>query len=325
MPTLPEFLKSDGHTFWIDFTGHFVYSVFLIAATSFITYLIIVKVFNQSLNDLRLSNTLAVIKNQQPAIGPSLSEDLYTERGSPYDNRTIAGVTQPSNVIFHGPRDQKKIALTFDAEMTDGMKAELLSGKVKSSYNKAIIDILNRTQTKATLFLTGMWIELYPDVTRELSNNPLFELGSHSYTDSSYHGFCYGLKQIPKTLAIEEIGATEKLLREHARIDNRLFRFPGGCYTPEDVKLVNQADDIVVHWDVVGADGFNQNSQQIVNNVVGNTQNGSIIILHMNGAPTAPKTAEALEPIITVLKNKGFEFVKVTELLGLPPIPKSTN
>lgn len=122
-------------------------------------------------------------------------------------------------------------------------------------------------------------------------------------------------------LKIEEIGATEKLLREKAGIDNQLFRFPGGCYTPDDVKLVNQANDTVVHWDVNGVEGFNTNTAQIINNVVDNVQNGSIIVLHLNGPPNAPKTAEALPTIIDTLKNKGFDFVKVSELLGLPPTP----
>ncbi len=256
---------------------------------------------------------------------PNSNEALYVERGSPYDNRSIEGTTPSANVIFHGPRDKKRIAITFDAEMTDGMKASLQSGAVKTLYDKKIVEILNQTHTKATLFLTGLWIELYPDVTKELSKNPLLELGSHSYTDSSYHGFCFGLKQISSTLKFEDIGATEKLLREHARIDNKLFRFPGGCYTPEDVKLVNQAGDTVVHWDISGSDGFNNNTQQVIHNVVDNAQNGSIIILHMNGAPTAPKTAEALPEIISKLKDKGFEFVKVSELLGLQSAPKVSN
>ncbi len=323
MKSLQEIFKKDGKTLLLDLTQHFVYTLFIVALTSFVTFFLLSKFFNQTISDIRLDNAITAISSKKPVVIPNIDEALYTERGSPYDNRTLEGAKQNANVIFHGPRDKKKIAITFDAEMTDGMKAAYISGKTKSSYDKRIIDILDQTHTKATLFLTGMWIELYPDVTKQLSNDPLFELGSHSYTDSSYHGFCYGLKQIPHTLVIEEIGATEKLLREHAGVDNHLFRFPGGCYTPEDVKLVNEADDVVVHWDVVGADGFNQNPQQIIRNVVDNTQNGSIIVLHMNGAPTAPKTAEALPSIITQLKSKGFEFVKVSELLGLPATPRS--
>ncbi len=312
-----EIADKDFHIFLKDLTSHFIYTLGIIFVSSIITYVAVIFFLKSNIKLLsspKITNTVVL---------PNPKEDLYVEKGSPYDDRTVG--SESADVIFHGPRNKKQIAITFDAEMTDGMKAAYLSGQVKSSYDKRIIDILNKTHTKATLFLTGMWIELYPNETKEFSENPLFELGSHSYTDSSYHGFCYGLKQIPSTLAIEEIGATEKLLREHAGIDNRLFRFPGGCYTPDDVKLVNQANDIVVHWDVVGADGFNTNTSQIIRNVVDNTQNGSIIVLHMNGAPTAPKTADALPEIISELKAKGFEFVKVNELLGMPPEPHDRN
>lgn len=293
--------------FFTDLFSHFLYTLIIVLVSSAVTYFFLTPLLTKKLESFSFV--------RQNIILPNGKEEFYVERGSPYDNRTIG--SQSANVILHGPRDKKRIALTFDAEMTDGMKANLLSGRVKSSYDKRIIDTLNQTHTKATLFLTGMWIELYPDATKEFASNPLFELGSHSYSDTSYHGFCYGLQQIPSTLAVEEIGATEKLLREHAGIDNRLFRFPGGCYTPDDVKLVNEANDIVVHWDVVGADGFNNNTNQIIHNVVDNVQNGSIIILHMNGEPTAPKTAEALVTIISALKDRGYEFVKVSELLGL--------
>lgn len=248
----------------------------------------------------------------------------YTEK-SGFSNNSGSNSIQSREVILHGPRDKRKIALTFDAEMTDLMKANLQSGKVKSSYDRRIVEILNKTNTKATFFLTGMWIELYPEVTKELSQDPLFELGSHSYTDTSYEGHCFGLRQIPDSLNTEEIGATEKLLRENAGIDNQLFRFPGGCYGPKDIMSVIEAGDIIVHWDISAHDGFNQNPKTIEQTVINNTQNGSIIVMHLNGAPTAPKTADALPEIISALKKKGFEFVKVNELLGLPAEQKSAN
>lgn len=318
MPNIKHEIEQDAKVVVEDISKHTVYTLFVAIIASLITSGLFFLFINKKINTL-FSFTPTV----KTVIIPPPKEELYVERGSPYDNRTIA--SESANVIFHGPRDKKKIALTFDAEMTDGMKADLITGRVKSSYDKRIVDILNQTQTKATIFLTGMWIELYPNVTRQLSNNPLFELGSHSYTDSSYHGFCYGLKQIPATLAIEEIGATEKLLRNIAGIDNRLFRFPGGCYTPDDVKLVNEADDTVVHWDVSAADGFNSNTYQIIHNVIDNVQNGSIIIMHLNGAPNSPRTADALPQIISTLKGRGYEFVKVSDLLSLQPAPKAKS
>lgn len=320
MINVEKIAEKDLKTLLWDLTHHFVYTLFIVILSSVLTFALLKTLVEKKADKIFQALPKIVYQPAAPLTQTS-EEELYVERGSPYDKR-MNEATLSAKVIFHGPRDKKQVALTFDAEMTDGMKANLLTGKVKSSYDKKIVDILNETKTPATFFLTGMWIELYPKETREFADNPLFELGSHSYSDTSYHGFCYGLKQIPSTLRIEEIGATEKLLREHAGIDNRLFRFPGGCYTPDDVTLVQQADDVVVHWDVVGADGFNNNARQIERNVIDNVQNGSIIVLHLNGAPTAPKTADALPEIISTLKAKGFEFVKVYQLLGLPPEPR---
>lgn len=292
-----------------DFTRHVVYTLFILLLSSLATSFVW-GIFSQKPNPIL---SLFIKQETKKALAQPYQ---YEEKGSPFDKHINDKNPQ---VIFNGDRSKKQIALTFDAEMTDSMKADVVNGRVKTSYDKRIIDVLQETHTKATLFLTGMWIELYPKETEELSRNPLFELGSHSYTDSSYDGYCFGLKQLHTGVKIEEIGATEKLLREHAHIDNFLFRFPGGCYQPNDIQLVNQANDIVVHWDVAGEDGFNENTQQIVRNVVDKTQNGSIIVLHMNGEATAPKTAEALPEIISELKQKGFEFVKVNELLNLAP------
>ncbi|MDE2025219.1 MAG: polysaccharide deacetylase family protein [Patescibacteria group bacterium] len=224
---------------------------------------------------------------------------------------------ETDGVILHGDRTSNKIALTFDGEMTNGMRAALLSGQVKSSYDRRITDTLNQTQTKATFFLTGMWMQLYPKETKALAQNPLFELASHSYADTSFDGYCYGLTPIPDSQDIKDIEFTQGLLQMATNSWNTYFRFPGGCYSKTDLDIVtNQAKLTVVHWDVVGEDGFNNNTEQIVQNVVSHTQNGSIIILHLNGAPTAPKTADALPEIITELKAKGFEFVTVSQLLN---------
>lgn len=222
------------------------------------------------------------------------------------------------DVVLHGDRNKKKIALTFDADMTPGMKEMLDSKQVESFYNKKVIDVLNYTHTKATLFLTGMWIELYPQETGEFSRNPLFELGNHSYSHGSFYGQCYGLKYLSDNDKPGEIQKTQMLLEKYAHVENFLFRFPGGCYSSKDLSLVHDNGAITIHWDVAGDDGFNQNTDSIVYKVLSEVQNGSIIVLHLNGGPNSPKTADAISEIIPKLKERGFEFVKVSELLHLP-------
>ncbi len=230
-----------------------------------------------------------------------------------------------SNIVFHGPRNRKVVALTFDADMTPFMKDQLLSGSVQSYYNKELIAYLDQSQTKATLFLTGMWIELYQQDAQKLAADPLFELGSHSYSHPSFAGFCYGLQQIPEDQKQPEIEKTQQLLFDLTHKANTLFRFPGGCYDQDAITLMKKNDLEPIQWDVVGDDGFNDNTQGIIDNVINNVQNGSIIVMHMNGYPNDPKTSEALPIIITTLKQRGYDFVTISELLQEKKVSIKTN
>jgi len=227
-------------------------------------------------------------------------------------------VTPPTNsgVVFHGPRDKKEVALTFDADMTPWMKEQLQSGNVQSYYNQELIHYLQHSHIKATLFLTGMWIELYPQGAKQLAENPLFELGNHSYSHPSFSGSCYGLAQITEDEKQPEIEHTQQLLFGLTNKQNTLFRFPGGCYAQDDINLLHKDALQPIQWDVVGDDGFNNDTQAIINNVLQNVQNGSIIVMHMNGYPNDPKTSEAIPTIVATLKERGYTFVTIDELLS---------
>lgn len=208
----------------------------------------------------------------------------------------------------------KIVSLTFDADMTPRMEKGLLEGKVKSWYNEDVIRELESENVPATLFLTGMWIENYPEITRKLSENPLFELGNHSYSHGSFSGRCYGLRRIPKNSDTTEVEKTESLLNRYATKHVKLFRFPGLCSDEESRKQVESIGYTVVDGDDFGRDGFQKNPNIIVRNVLSKVKNGSIIILHMHGGPIASETAPALHEIIHELKKEGFTFVKVSEL-----------
>lgn len=238
------------------------------------------------------------------SIPPNFTKDLFT---SP-----LAG----DNVILHGSRYNKEIALTFDADMNEYMKSLYESGQVTSYYDPYVVNTLIQKKTKATFFLTGMWIELYPQQTKSFASNPLFELENHSYNHPSFDGYCYGLPQISDSQDRSEVEKTQKLLKDIAGVDNTYFRFPGGCYSRRDVRIIEKLGFQVVHWDVVSGDAFNNDAAAIVQNVITHVKNGSIIIMHLNGPPNAPQTAQALPIIIDQLRQKGFIFVKVSELLN---------
>ncbi len=217
-------------------------------------------------------------------------------------------------IITNGARDKPRIALTFDADMTPGMKGLLDSGKVKSYNNTKIYVLLEKYKLKATFFLTGMWMELYPDQVKAFLKNPRYELENHSYSHPGFLQPCYGLPGVAEKNKISQVVKTKTLLEKYG-IKNKFFRFPGGCASKSDVALVNKLGLEVVHWDVIGGDGGAGDAKEIVKNVLTQVKNGSIIVLHSHGGPKVRFTDAALKTIIPALLKRGFQFVKLEELL----------
>ena len=116
-----------------------------------------------------------------------------------------------------------------------------------------------------------------------------------------------------------EVQKTDDLLRKYAPSYKKYFRFPGLCSDARAAKTVEDQGYVVIGGDVDGADAFQRNSKWIVSDVVANVRPGSIVVLHMHGGPNAPETAVALPDIIKKLRLEGYTFVKISDLLKLPP------
>jgi peptidoglycan-N-acetylglucosamine deacetylase len=221
-------------------------------------------------------------------------------------------------VVESGPRGGRKVALTFDADMTPHMLHRLDTGETASYYNAALIEELRRLQVPATLFLTGLWMQQYPDVTRELAADPLFELGTHTWDHRAFTANCYGLGRVPAAEMLEEVTRTQRLLDELAGArSTKLFRFPGGCYDDAALRAIAPSGVTVIQFDVPGGDGFQDRPEPIIRTVVNGAQGGSIVVLHMNGGNTSPRTADAIGPIVEQLRARGYTLTTVSGLF--PP------
>jgi peptidoglycan-N-acetylglucosamine deacetylase len=228
----------------------------------------------------------------------------------------LANTLPLPEVIEHGKRDKKEVALTFDADMTYGMLNLLNNGSAKSWYNKPAIDYLNQENIKATIFFAGLWVKAYPKNAKEIAQNPLFEIGNHSFSHPAFTLNCFGLPFLPDGNDKNEVDNAQKIIIQTTGVIPELFRFPGGCYEKVDLDMVSRLGLTVVHWDTVAEDGLNENTQSIVDNVERNVQNGSIIVMHLNNGTLAPKTYFALLQIVPDLKRQGYNFVKVSDLLN---------
>jgi peptidoglycan/xylan/chitin deacetylase (PgdA/CDA1 family) len=202
-----------------------------------------------------------------------------------------------SLIVEHGPRESKKIALTFDACPT---------GKPEE-YDDKVIDLLVRENVPATLFMSGRWVEKNPEKAKYLAGLPQFEIAAHSY----YHPH-----MLEKTDERDqrEFKSTQAVIRRVTGKTPRYFRPPYGEVDDRVAKLAAAAGLVTIQYDIPSGDPDPRlSAARIARSIIKNAKGGSIIVFHMN--KNGVHTAEALPDIIRGLREKEFTLVTVGELL----------
>jgi peptidoglycan-N-acetylglucosamine deacetylase len=208
------------------------------------------------------------------------------------------------------------VALTFDANMTDAMLAELARHQVASFDDRRVVDELVAERVPATFFLAGKWIQRYPEETRRIATDPLFEVGSHSYAHRAFHLPCYGLGGLPVAAMAADVARSEALLRRFTPHPTSYFRFPGGCYDRVALRAIAPAHVQVIQYDVASGDAFGTSVGAIVSHTLAQARGGSIVVMHVTGGDTAPLTARALPAIVAGLRGRGLRLVRLSTLLA---------
>jgi peptidoglycan/xylan/chitin deacetylase (PgdA/CDA1 family) len=198
------------------------------------------------------------------------------------------------------------VAITFDACAT---RSQVYG------FDRKVFDLLKRERIPATIFVSGRWVEGHPDVMQELAADPLIEFGDHSYDHPH-------MAHLPVARVVEEIDQTEAALAKYGK-HSVAFRPPYGEWSSRLIYVLQDLRLPTVTWDVVSGDpSAHTTIDGMVRNVVPKARAGSIIIFHINGRGW--KTAEALPSIVRQLRERGFRFVPLSELMaagGVAPIP----
>ncbi|MFD5479901.1 polysaccharide deacetylase family protein [Streptomyces hawaiiensis] len=188
-------------------------------------------------------------------------------------------------------REVKCIALTFDAG--------------PSEHSARLLDILKEKQVPATFFLLGeRHIEKYPELVRRMADEG-HEVASHTWDH-----------KILTKLRPEEI--REELERPNREIERLTGRRPTLMRPPQ-----GRTDDTVhaicrelglseVLWSVTAKDYQTTDSDLITRRVLDRSSRDGIILLHDIYAGTVP----AVPGIIDALKERGYVFVTVPQLLA---------
>lgn len=194
--------------------------------------------------------------------------------------------------IYSVETDEKKIALSFDAAWGN-------EDTVK------ILEILKKHDIKVTFFMTGGWVSDYPDDVIAI-HEAGHDLGNHSENHKN-------MSQLSEEEKTQELMEVHNKVKELTGVEMSLFRPPYGDYDDEVILNAKKNGYYTIQWSVDSLDWKDYGRESIIDTVVNHKElkNGAIILCH-NGAKY---TAQALDAMITELKEKGYEFVPISELI----------
>jgi peptidoglycan/xylan/chitin deacetylase (PgdA/CDA1 family) len=220
-------------------------------------------------------------------------------RGFPKREMVDLITMYPELFIASGDSEEKKVALTFDDGPDD-------------IFTPQILDVLKEKNVKATFFVIGKRAEGYPKVMRRIVDESHL-VGNHTWSHPN-------IMKISLEDAKQEVLKTEKLLKSYCddsadRI--KIFRSPYGSIDPERVEFISNIGYKIIAWNVDSLDWKGLSAEEVKTNVLENVTEGSIILQHSAGGEgeDLSGSVEALPEIIDVLKEEGFEFVTIDEIL----------
>ena len=186
--------------------------------------------------------------------------------------------------IWKIPNKSNQIFLTFDDGPTD-------------SITETVLSILKAESIKATFFCVGKQIKRNPHLFQKILDEG-HVVGNHTY--DHLNGW-----KTNKNQYLNNAQKCQELTK------SQLFRPPYGKISPWQLKTLKKNYSILM-WDVAGGDFLSHlSSDDVVKNVVKNTESGSVIVLHDN-LKFGEKMLSTLPEIIKQLKEKGFLFSPIT-------------
>ncbi len=189
----------------------------------------------------------------------------------------------------------KKVALTFD----DGPDTQT---------TPKILEVLHDYDIPATFFVMGENVEKHRDICRQIVSSG-HQIANHSFTHLRPTDVSV------KTL-IDDFEQCNILLKELINKDIEYIRPPYGLVTPNQLLVLREKNLKIIGWSVDSMDWHTSDKNDIIECVLDGIHPGAIVLMHSAGGSDNRKpTLHALPTIIESLKEQGYTFVTVEELL----------
>ena len=193
--------------------------------------------------------------------------------------------------IYSVKTDEKVVALSFDAAWG-------------ADNTLKILEILEQYDIKANFFAVGFWVEKYGDKLKVLHDSGRMEIGTHSNTHPN-------MSKLSRDNMRRELETSMALIENVTGTKPDLFRAPYGDYSDTLLTVAEELGLYTIQWDVDSLDWKDLSAHDISVRILNGVHNGSIVLMHNDGK----HTVEALPIIIEGLRNKGYTFKTIGEMI----------
>jgi peptidoglycan-N-acetylglucosamine deacetylase len=194
------------------------------------------------------------------------------------------------------PAGDKVIALTFD----DGPWPET---------TEKVLAALKKENVKATFYVVGQPLKSWPELGKKIMAD------GHVIANHTLH---HWYKQMTPLVAQREIEDTQQIIRETLNVETAYFRPPGGVLTNGLVAYAQKQGQSVNMWSVDSNDSRpnRPSPEAMLKTILAQATPGGIVLMH-DGGGSHDNTAKAVPQIIIKLREQGYRFVTVPELLEI--------
>ncbi|HLK18272.1 MAG TPA: polysaccharide deacetylase family protein [Bryobacteraceae bacterium] len=198
--------------------------------------------------------------------------------------------------VYHGARDRRSIALTFD----DG----------PSESTPDLLNLLEKFGVRATFFQCGANVRRLPSISREVLAAG-HEVGNHSDSHPRLY-FKNG------SFIARELSSAQETIAAITGSAPRFFRAPYGVRWFGLREAQRRLDLLGVMWTTIGVD-WKLPVNPVVTRLLQGAGNGAILCLHdgriLEKRPNIRVTLEAVNQIVPKLIDRGFHFETISEIL----------
>ena len=206
--------------------------------------------------------------------------------------------------IYH--TDKKVAYLTFD----DG----------PSNNTHQILDILKQNNIKATFFVLGSQVEIFPETTNRIYNEGHY-IANHGYS----HKYSE-IYQSPEQV-LNEFNQCNQIVAKTINVpeyNSHLFRFPGGSVggkyaelKKQAITLLEQNDILHIDWNSLTGDSekVNPTEKYLMDNLQKTTEGKNSLVILMHDAQAKKITAETLPKVIEYLQQQGYSFESFYDII----------